>query len=173
MYFHGGGWTSYTKNMYTTLSRRLASLGYVVFNCNYRLSPKYKIKHIMEDAVTAINYAIVHAKEYGGDSSQIIIGGDSAGAHIAALLCAIVQDNNKYKDIKNSIKALMLFYGVYDLETVLNSKFNNIKTFVSAVLEHKIGTVEAKKEMEKYSPARYNLSNFPTCFIASGEIDKL
>lgn len=174
VYFHGGGWSCYSKYIFTTLTRRLADMGYVVFNCNYSLAPKYKLNDIMQDAVKALKYATSVAKKYGGDPNKIILAGDSAGAHICSMLSAFSNDNtHAMGNLKDKLKALVLFYGVFNLKTALDSKFPKIRTYISASIHGKLNTEDGQKQLDKYSPVNYDISSFPPCFIASGEVDKL
>lgn len=175
VYFHGGGWSVYTKNIFTTLCRRFAAMGYVVFNCNYRLAPKCKIDKIMDDVLDAIKFAKSKAHEFGGDESKIILAGDSSGAHMAMLATVFAKNemDGFSHDIFESIKATVLFYGVFDFETALKSKFINIKTYVNSCLRGKEGTSERKADLKKYSPLCYDLSGLKNVFIASGGVDKL
>ena len=174
IYFHGGGWACYNKNIFTTLTRRLADMGYVVFNCNYRLSPKYKQEDILSDAMTAVMFAQSVAINYGGDPNKIIFAGDSAGAHISAMLATFAASNqNGFGKFYDKIKALVLFYGVYNLETALHSKFPKIVTYISASIKGKLESDEGQLQLRKYSPVNYDLSKLPPCFLASGEVDKL
>lgn len=171
IYFHGGGWMCYSKSIYSTLTRRMAKMGYVVFNVNYSLAPKYKIDKIINDAFSAIKFAIDNAEKFNADSSQIFIGGDSAGAHISAMAAASVFNNKvDFEGLKQRIKGLILFYGVYNITTMLQSGFPNIKTYGKAAF---YGNAKDEEENNKYSPINFITKDFPPCFIASGEIDKL
>ena len=174
VYFHGGGWASYSKDIFTTLGRRMASFGAVVVSCNYGLAPKHKLDEIMEDAAAAVLFARKIAEEFGGDPDNLFFAGDSAGAHISAMLTVFARENKLgLGKIKDCIKGLILYYGVYNLETALESRFTNIKVYVSACLHGKIGTKEFEDNMHKFSPAFYDLTNFPPVLLASGAIDKL
>lgn len=171
IYFHGGGWTCYSKSIYSTLTRRIADMGYVVFNINYSLAPKYKIDRILNDAIDAVKFVINNANDYGGDSSKIFIGGDSAGAHISAMTASNIFNNPKeFSKFKDRIKGLILFYGVYDISSMLSTGFPNIKTYAKATF---YGKAKDEEENYKYSPINYITNDYPPCFIASGEIDKL
>jgi len=171
VYFHGGGWMCYSKCIYTTLCRRLAKMGYVVFNVNYSLSPKNKMDKILNDCKEAVDFVQKIADNFGGDKNKIIFAGDSAGAHISAMLAGFAK-HNKYNNssLKENIKALILLYGVFDLTTMLQSKFPNIKIYGKNVLKGKCKDIE---ENNKYSPINYISSEYPPCFVASGKIDKL
>lgn len=168
VYFHGGGWACYDKKLYITLMRRLASFGYVVFSCNYSLAPKFKIDQIMQDARSAFDFIQNFGRNYGANTKKIVMGGDSAGAHIASELTAeFIQESNPKQKL---IKALLLFYGVYNFTTVTDTHFNNIKDYVNSCFE---GGIDNQPELVKYSPLFKELFNFPPCFLASGEVDKL
>lgn len=174
IYFHGGGWTNYNKDIFTTLNRRIADMGYVVFSCNYGLSPKYKLDDIMNDCIQAVQYIVQIAHKYGGDLNQIYLAGDSAGAHISAMLCAYAKNDKKQMGtFADKIKGLILFYGVFNLKTALDSKFHNIRDYINACTVNKIETEQWESELEEFSPALYDLTTFPPCFLASGEVDKL
>jgi len=171
IYFHGGGWTCYSKSIYTTLTRRLAKMGYVVFNVNYGLAPKYKMQEIINDCVDAIKFARMEASNYGGDPDKIVLAGDSAGAHLSSLIAGFI--NHKKLDLpelEGKIKALLLFYGVYNIETMRTTGFPRIKEYGEATL---IGKNLDVHENEYFSPIKYVDDKFPPCLIASGKIDKL
>ena len=172
IYFHGGGWATFSKCVYTTLTRRFAKMGYVVFNVNYVLAPKYKMEQVINSCFEAVKFVQSNATNFGGDPSKIVLAGDSAGAHISSLLTGWIKSKKvQDEELENSIKALVLLYGVYDLTTMQTTGFPRIKTYTKAVLKNK-GI--SKEENDEYSPINYvGNNNYPPCFIASGEIDKL
>ncbi|WAB81037.1 alpha/beta hydrolase [Microcella daejeonensis] len=89
VYFHGGGWTSGDKAAVRKYCATQASHGVLVVNVNYRtVSSEVHMAQIMQDAAAALAWAIDHAGEHGGDPARIVVGGDSAGGQIAALLVA-------------------------------------------------------------------------------------
>ena len=175
VYIHGGGWALYTKEIYTTQSRKFAKMGSVVFCCNHSLSPKYKMDTIMDDVYHAIKRARELAPTFGGDPDNIILAGDSSGAHIAMLASVFAKDqiDGYTKEISDAIKGLILFYGVYDFSTAIESKFVNMKTYAHACLPGKIGTEEHTFAMKHYSPLSHDLTGIPKTFIVSGKIDRL
>jgi acetyl esterase len=88
VYFHGGGWTSGDKAVLTRYCASQAETGMVVVNVNYRMATRFHMQHIMQDANAAAAWVVEHIAQFGGDPSRIILGGDSAGGQIAALLAA-------------------------------------------------------------------------------------
>jgi len=88
VYFHGGGWTSGDKASLTKYCASQAEGGMVVVNVNYRKAPRFQMAHVLADANAALAWVRQNIAGYGGDSSRIVLGGDSAGGQIAALLTA-------------------------------------------------------------------------------------
>lgn len=88
VYFHGGGWTSGDKASLTKYCASQAEGGMVVVNVNYRKAPRFQMSHVLADANAALAWVRQNIAGYGGDASRIVLGGDSAGGQIAALLTA-------------------------------------------------------------------------------------
>ena len=88
VYFHGGGWTSGDKASLTKYCASQAEGGMVVVNVNYRKAPRFQMAHVLADANAALAWVRENIASYGGDGSRIVLGGDSAGGQIAALLTA-------------------------------------------------------------------------------------
>ncbi|QCB98785.1 alpha/beta hydrolase [Arthrobacter sp. PAMC25564] len=88
VYFHGGGWTSGDKAPLTKYCASQAEGGMVVVNVNYRMAPRFHMFHVLADGNAALAWVRRNIAGFGGDPSRIILGGDSAGGQIAALLTA-------------------------------------------------------------------------------------
>lgn len=88
VYFHGGGWTSGDKAALTKYCASQAAGGMVVVNVNYRKAPRFHMAHVLHDANAALAWVRSHIAEFGGDPRRTVLGGDSAGGQIAALLTA-------------------------------------------------------------------------------------
>ena len=88
--FNGGGWLINNKSIIDQASAYLATHGeYVVCNVNYRLlgdqNNTVTLNEIVEDAFGAVLWIKNHIQAYGGDPRKIIVTGDSAGGHLAAI----------------------------------------------------------------------------------------
>jgi acetyl esterase len=87
VYFHGGGWVLGTLDTHENLSRVLAaSSGHAVLSVAYRLAPEHPFPAGLEDAVTAACWAHENAESLGCDAARLAVGGDSAGANLAAVV---------------------------------------------------------------------------------------
>lgn len=84
LYLHGGGWAFGSINSCARFCAALALAGDVcVVAQNYRLAPENPYPAALDDCRAAFRYLREHAAEWGGDSSRISIGGDSAGGNLA------------------------------------------------------------------------------------------
>jgi acetyl esterase len=87
VYFHGGGWVVCNLDTHDDLVRRLAAeSGCAVLSVDYRLAPEHPFPAGLDDAISAMRWAYAHASELGCDPARLAIGGDSAGANLAAVL---------------------------------------------------------------------------------------
>jgi acetyl esterase/lipase len=122
---HGGGWQIGDRKFYTHWGAYLAKNGYAVFAIEYRLMKPgvnaypgavYHVK-------AAVQYVRANASDLGINPERIGLIGDSAGAHLAALV-ALAADQPEYStDYRNDphsatsskVKAVIGVYGVYDM----------------------------------------------------------
>ena len=93
VFFHGGGWVVGTLETHDPYCRALATeAGAVVVSVDYRLAPEHKFPAGLEDSLAATEWVLEHVGELGGDASQVIAGGDSAGATMATVVALLLRD---------------------------------------------------------------------------------
>jgi acetyl esterase/lipase len=120
VYFHGGGWTAMDKDFGTRpFFRHLVAQGHTVMDVAYRLCPEVDIYGIIGDVKRAIAWMKVNASRYGINPEQVVLGGGSAGAHLA-LLAAYTPGHPELtpEDIKDadlSVQGVISYYGPTDL----------------------------------------------------------
>jgi acetyl esterase/lipase len=118
---HGGGWEIGNKQYYRYWGLFLARAGYAVFAIDYRLGKPGMYPAAVYDAKAAVQFIRARAADYNLDPDRIGVIGDSAGAHLAALVAlAADQFTSAYRDDANAnvpaaVKCMIGFYGVYDL----------------------------------------------------------
>lgn len=90
LYLHGGAFTTCSRQTHRAVAALYASrAGYLVFNADYRLAPRYRYPAAIEDACAAYRWVVAHCQRYGGDPSRIVIAGESAGGNLAlGVACA-------------------------------------------------------------------------------------
>jgi len=128
---HGGGFVtgSYLEQKTTDMMMQLARKGYVAITMRYRLWPntpanlqEYQEAMIrgVQDMVAAIRFVRANAAALGIDTSQIFVGGSSAGA--------IIANHTTYMDESEAFPlALANQGGNYDVSTIsanLNQPYN-------------------------------------------------
>ncbi len=86
LYIHGGGFRSLSKDSHWIMALVLARRGYLVATINYRLSPKHAYPCHIQDACAAWLWTLENVAQHGGDPSQMVIAGESAGANLAMAL---------------------------------------------------------------------------------------
>ncbi len=89
--FHGGGWLINDNSIMNQMCEYIAQHSeYIVCNVNYRLlgdlGNTVKMNEMIEDAMGAVLWVKENIEEYKGDSSKIILTGDSAGGHLAEMV---------------------------------------------------------------------------------------
>lgn len=117
IFFFGGGWMGGSTKQFYGYSQYFASRGLVAIAAQYRTRKSHKAipRNCVEDGKAAIRYVRAHAKELGIDPDKIIVGGGSAGGHVAAAstMCPKI-DATPDASVSPAANALILFNPVYD-----------------------------------------------------------
>ena len=91
---HGGGWTNRSRADMDGISRELMQQGYAVLNVNYRFAPRYTYPAQVRDLQQALEWISENADRYRLDLERVNTWGYSSGAHLAALIGGIDNDNH-------------------------------------------------------------------------------
>jgi arylformamidase len=86
-WIHGGGWVTGDKSDVAQKPRFFVDRGFVFVSVNYRLLPKVEMINIFRDVAKSFRWVHDHIAEHGGEPKRVLVGGHSAGAQLAALLC--------------------------------------------------------------------------------------
>lgn len=92
IFFFGGGWTKGTPEKSAGWAKHFAKLGMVGIAPDYRTRNRFDTTPMeaVADGRAALRWVEDHAAELGVDTSKIVVGGNSAGGHVA-LWTAIAQ----------------------------------------------------------------------------------
>ena len=119
LYVHGGTWVAGKRTQCPALLEALAQDGTPVFALDYCLVPHVTLSVIVADIKKGIDWVKSECAAYGGDPTQLIIMGGSAGGHLAALAALTGHDKSLQTGFENadcSVFACIPFYGVYNLD---------------------------------------------------------
>ena len=86
-WIHGGGWQVGDKSDVALKLKALTERGFVFVSTNYRLLPEVEMDELMGDVARSLGWVHRNIAKYGGDPTRIFVGGHSAGAQVAALIC--------------------------------------------------------------------------------------
>jgi acetyl esterase/lipase len=124
VWVHGGAWRSGSK-LAVPITNLLAD-SYAIASVDYRLSPEAKFPAQIHDIKAAIRHLRAHGDTLRIPTKHIVIAGDSAGAHLAAL----VGVSNGHPDLegtvgtnltqRSDVQGIISFYGGANLTTILS-----------------------------------------------------
>jgi len=97
VHVHGGGYILGTPEDSDMANLKLASeLGLVILSVDYRLPPEHPNPAPLHDCYAGLSWLHKQADEFGINRSKIAIGGESAGAGLAAALAIHARDKGEY-----------------------------------------------------------------------------
>jgi acetyl esterase/lipase len=108
LFFHGGAWVSGHLGWLRFMAPVVNAMGFVFVAGSYRLAPRLRWPAQYDDVRDALWFASRNAESFGGDAQQIVIGGHSAGGHLASLVAL--------KHERPSIAACMPVSSSFDLQ---------------------------------------------------------
>jgi acetyl esterase len=93
VFLHGGGWVIGDLDSHDNVCRALANgSGHAVLSVEYRLAPEFPFPAGLDDAVAATRWAHANAPSLGCRADRLAIGGDSAGANLAAVVAQLAPE---------------------------------------------------------------------------------
>lgn len=176
VFIHGGGWRSGDKGggQWRSLPIDYAQKGYVCISVNYRLTGEAPFPACIEDCKNAVRWLRAHAQKYNVNPKRIGAYGNSAGAHLVAMLgltneSAKLEGDGTHLDYSSSVNAVVcsatptnLFN--WDGESEFNPRMGS----------RLFGFDDSSKAAElakKYSPRTYVKSSIPF-LVVHGTADK-
>ena len=175
VFFHGGGWVIGDLDTHDVVCQKLAHEGeLIVISVDYRLAPEHKFPAAADDAITATKWVAANASQLGIDAGHLLVGGDSAGGNLAAVVALAARDGDGPK-----LAGQVLVYPATDFamehpshsepETSILLTHSVIKWFCNHYLNS-----AADIENWKASPARAKtLAGLPPAYVLTAGADPL
>ncbi len=127
VWFHGGGWVINDKTNIEPIAFEIAELGgFHLISVGYRLAGQGQDPWpgMIHEIKSAIRWLKLNSAELGIDPNFIITTGESAGAHLAAMIASsagvAVLEGSVNPGATSDVAGAVLFYGPYDLNTIVD-----------------------------------------------------
>ena len=175
VYFHGGGFTIGSIETHDSIVAQLAALsGVKILSVEYRLGPENPFPAAHDDALFSCRWAFKNAAAIGFDPDRIAVGGDSAGANLAASACIALRD-----DPEAAVRYMFLLYPNTTIEGSQGSRATYAKGYYLTLAgAHYLFSQYLPQAAMRRDP-RIDLlrcedvSGLPSTFLAIGHCDIL
>jgi acetyl esterase len=174
VFFHGGGWVIGNLDSHDVACRVLAHEGgVIVIAVDYRLSPEAKFPAAVEDCIAATQWISENAMTLGIDAQRLMVGGDSAGGNLAAVVSIHAREHGP------GIAGQVLIYPATDFRMTHRS---HREPETSILLTHSVvhwfknHYLNGPEDIDNWraSPARVgNLAGLPPAYVLTAGADPL
>lgn len=111
IYLHGGAWMQGSPETHWDIAARFAALtGRAVFSVDYAKAPEHPFPAAVNDVRAVVAWLFEQAAALGVDADAIAIGGDSAGANLAAAMTLV------YRGTACRLQKQLLIYPACDFD---------------------------------------------------------
>ena len=120
VFLHGGGWTHGFKEWMGFMAPPIVAWPALFVSIGYRLAPDHRYPAQLDDTLSAIAWVHRNISAYGGDPNAIVVGGHSAGGHLASLAALRTDRHGGYGISRDAIRACLPVSSTFDFrfETV-------------------------------------------------------
>jgi len=120
VYFHGGYWQELSKNESLFAAPDCVANGIAFAAIDYTLAPRATLGTIVEQCRRAIAALHRQAATLGFNARRIYVSGNSAGAHLAAML--LTEGWQAARGVPDDVVAgAVLLSGIYDIEPLMGT----------------------------------------------------
>lgn len=176
LWVHGGGLLFGDARQDEALCAETASeLGITIVSSNYRFAPEHPFPAALDDVHSAWEWLQQHAADLGLDPTRVVVGGESAGAGLAASLVQRLHDEGGVQPI-----AQWLFAPMIDDRTAADESLDAVEHWVWNNRANRVGWTgylgfppSTAVQPPNYAAAarRTELSGLPPAYIAVGDIE--
>nr|WP_317158281.1 alpha/beta hydrolase [Mycobacterium sp. 21AC1] len=174
LFFHGGGFVLGDLDTHDALCRLICRDGGMqVLSVDYRLAPEHKAPAAADDAYAAYQWALDHAAGLG--ATRIVVGGDSAGANLAA----VVAQQARNDDLPPPALQLLLYpvtdsVGQTRSRTLFADGYFLSKRDIDWCMAHYLDDADVEPDDPMVSPLlAEDLSGLPPALVVTAGFDSL
>ena len=177
VWIHGGAWRSGSKNNIPV--DRWLEHGFAIASVDYRLSPVARFPAQVHDIKAAIRFLRAEASRLHVDPYRLVIAGNSAGGHLAALagvsqgVEALEGRVGTALDQDSAVQAIVSFYGAANLQSILGqSTAHGLSVRVPALQLLLGGLPDQQVELARLaSPTAHVDPRDPPLWLIHGDAD--
>lgn len=173
IYLHGSAFYFLDKDFGTRpFFRHLAAQGHVIMDVAYRLAPETNMMGMVNDVKRAIAWMKENADHYRIDPDRIVLGGGSAGGHLA-MLTAYTANDLQFTSIElhqkdMQVRGVISMYGSSDLESLYYHTNQHLTTRSDTGRSKKVVPAKMPSWMVKMMGAAYYRLGFDKDFENAG-----
>ena len=167
MVIHGGGWANRSRADMTTISEELAQHGYAVLNLDYRFAPQYTYPAQLHDLQQARSWLTANADLYRLDLNRVNAWGYSSGAHLAALLGGLEQDDLTSDQAQKMPRLRAVVAGGIPADLTRYADSPIVKRFMGGARD------DMPERYAEASPQHHISADDPAVFLYHGKLDSL
>ncbi|MGF1426056.1 alpha/beta hydrolase [Kitasatospora sp. LaBMicrA B282] len=177
LHIHGGGWAVGSADGQDERLWQLAEqTGLAVVSVEYRLAPEHPFPAGPDDCEAAALWLVARAQaEFGTD--RLLIGGESAGAHLSVLTLLRLRDRH---GITGAFRAAHLTFGPFDLSLTPSARLFGSRRLLSNTDSIRAsaelctpGLTPEQRRDPGISPLHADLTGLPPARISVGTEDPL
>lgn len=175
IWMHGGGYVVGSPEQdIAFVAKLLDRFDIVVASVDYRLAPEHPFPAPLDDCFTALEWVVEQSEVLGIDPSRLVVGGQSAGAGLAAALAQRALDQGPVTPIFQ-----VLIYPMLDSTTVARKPKAGNGSFVWTPRNNRyawksyLGRDPSKGPFPDYAvpAARTEFEGLPAAWIGIGSLD--
>lgn len=174
LFFHGGGFVLGDLDTHDSLCRLVCRDGGIqVLSVDYRLAPEHKAPAAPDDAYAAYQWVLQHAPGMG--ATRIVVGGDSAGGNLAAVVAQRARaDDLALPDLQLLLYPVTDFVSQTRSRTLFADGFFLNKRDIDWCFDHYLGGSDIAPEDPVISPLlTEDLSGLPPALVFTAGFDPL
>lgn len=122
VFIHGGYWRALDKHDVSFVATPFVARGLAVAAVNYDLCPVASVSAIVDQCRRAVAWLAREGAKHGASAQRIVVGGNSAGGHLAAMMLAT--DPASLGLDATSFGGAVSVSGVHDLTPLVLFSFN-------------------------------------------------
>jgi prenylcysteine alpha-carboxyl methylesterase len=172
VYLIGGAWIIGYKAWAAPLGEYMTKSGVMLVSIDYRNFPQGTLRDMQNDLEAALNWIWENIERFGGDRSNIILVGQSAGAHILTSVILKKASNPVSSGIPlESVRKVIGVSGPYDIVSLapIMHKRGLYSSMLKSIMDNDLFAASPKRVLSGMSKA--GISRIPPILLLHGTSD--